>query len=269
VHIAAEENAITLGSGFKDLSPLNMSYIIQRFGADITRLPGYGEDVVIRTWPSAINSGVFVRTGDMYDADGVRLMNWVSLWVLFNLETRKILKSSALPRQFSGVDMPGMTAKASKIVLPEGWGEPFSSYSHTVRYNEVDTNRHMNNSIYGDLTGNALYIRENPLAEDWAEVQINFLAETMLGDEMDITCRYGNAEAEAEVELTEPSNKLQTQDDQFGETGSKREEPSDKLQIVRNGEEPSDKPQTQDGLFWVTGRKGNKYAFMATVRTRL
>jgi acyl-ACP thioesterase len=193
VHIAAEENAITLGSGFMDLSPLNMSYIIQRFGADIARLPGYGEDVVIRTWPSAINSGVFVRKGDMRDASGVQIMNWESLWVLFNLETRKILKSSALPRQFSGVDMPGMTAKAGKIVLPDSWGELFSNYAHTVRYNEVDTNRHMNNSVYGDLTGNALFIRENPLAEDWAEVQINFLSETMLGDELEISCRYGNA----------------------------------------------------------------------------
>jgi acyl-ACP thioesterase len=191
VHIAAEENAIELGSGYRDLSPLRMSYVIQRFGADIARLPGYGEDVVIRTWPSAINSGVFVRKGDMYDAKGTQLMNWESLWVLFDLNSRKILKSSALPRQFTGVDVPGMTAKASKILLQDDWGEPFSNYSHKVRYSEVDTNRHMNNSIYGDLAGNALYMGENPAAEDWAGVQINFLAETRLGDEMEISCRYG------------------------------------------------------------------------------
>ena len=185
VHIAAEVNANDLGLGFETLQPLNISFVIQRFGLKIARMPAYNETVTIRTWPAEMARGTFIRKGDMHDAEGQKIMEWASLWILFDIGERKIIKPQALPKEIeitTGVDVDVKPQK----VPPAGEGVPFHEHIHTVRYADVDTNIHMNNSIYGDLIGNAVFtaVEEAP---DWKEVQINYLGETQFGDEIKIT----------------------------------------------------------------------------------
>jgi len=188
VHIAADVNANQLGVGFKTLHPLNISFVLQRFGLKITRMPVYDETVTIRTWPAEMARGTFIRNGDMHDQEGKKIMEWSSMWILFDIAARKILKPSALPIEIPTLPDIGVDIKPEKVVLPMGFGSPFSDHVHTVRYADVDTNMHMNNSIYGDLIGNAVFHTE-AAAPDWKEVQINYLGETRLGEEIRITAR--------------------------------------------------------------------------------
>ena len=190
VHIAADVNANQLGIGFSVLHPLNISFILQRFSVSITRMPAYDEDVTIRTWPASIARGTFIRKGDMIDASGEKVMEWASLWILFDIAARKILKPSALPAAFESLGDLGVTTEPQKIDLPKDFdfGKPISSYIHTVRYSEVDTNMHMNNSIYGDLVGNAMHlVQENAHSQDWKSVHINYQGETRLDEQIDIS----------------------------------------------------------------------------------
>lgn len=193
VHIAAEINAAQLGVGHSVLSPLNMSFILQRFGLTVTRMPEYDETVTVRTWPSEVGRGTFGRLGDMYDGTGKKLMEWASLWILFDLRQRKIQRASALPVTLPEFGGRGVQTLPLKIDLPADWGSPFSSYPHTVRCSEVDTNMHMNSSVYGDLIDNALFpAGGNWLgggAPDWTRVQINYLAEARHGEEINVECR--------------------------------------------------------------------------------
>lgn len=196
VHIAADENASSLGTGFNELSALNMSYVLQRFAVRANRMPAYGECVTIRTWPECVSKGTFIRKGDMYCEKGEKLMEWASMWILLDLAARKILRPSALPVALPDFVDYGVDLLTQKIILPEpgeAYGEEFSRYIHTVRYAEVDTNRHMNNSIYGDLIGNALFptieAADAAASRPWREIHINYLAETRLGDEIDVTAR--------------------------------------------------------------------------------
>jgi len=183
-HIAADVNANALGIGFATLHPLGISFVLNRFGLKITRMPKYDETVTIRTWPAEMARGTFIRKGDMYDAAGHKIMEWASLWILFDINTRKILKPSALP-----VEIPTLTDIAVDVhplkVEQHCDTAPYATHVHTVRYADVDTNMHMNNSIYGDLVGNGAF----PCAEsarEIKEVQINYLGETRLGDEIKI-----------------------------------------------------------------------------------
>jgi len=192
VHIAADVNANELGIGFATLHPLNMSFVLQRFGLRITRMPVYDETVAIRTWPAEMTRGTFIRNGDMYDEAGKKIMEWSSLWILFDIAARKILKPSALPIEVPTLTDFGVDVKPEKVRLISGVFVPFSEHIHTVRYADVDTNMHMNNSIYGDLIGNAVFSNE-AVAPDWKEVQINYLGETRLGEEIKITaCKDGD-----------------------------------------------------------------------------
>jgi len=186
INTAAEEDAKQLGIGFSVLHPLNISFVLQRFGLNVVRMPEYDESITIRTWPAAITRGTFIRKGDMYDQRGTKLMEWASLWILLDLEARKILKPSALPVEIPPLGSQEATTEAERIILPEGSGDLASTYTHTVRYAEVDTNRHMNNSIYGDLIGNALF-QSTETELDIKNVQINFLAETRMGEQIEVS----------------------------------------------------------------------------------
>ena len=179
VHIAADENATALGIGFAEMSRREMSFILQRFAVLVARMPEYGEVVTLRTWPASIARGTFLRKGDMFDLNGKKIMEWASLWILFDIAARKILKPSALPVTLPEFADHGVSISPEKIILPNC--EKISSHKHTVRHSDVDTNQHMNNSIYGDIIGNAL-----PPSHIWREMQINYLAETRLGQEIEV-----------------------------------------------------------------------------------
>ncbi|MCL2578022.1 MAG: thioesterase [Defluviitaleaceae bacterium] len=180
VHIAADINANDLGIGFKELSALNMTFVLQRFAIASMRMPVYGETVKIHTWPDSVARGTFTRKGDMYDESGKKIMEWASLWILFDIAERKILKPSTLPVELPVFEEHGVSITPEKIILPTVDGAEFSRYTHTVRYADVDTNKHMNNSIYGDLIGNAIS------SQNWREIQINYLAETRQDEEIDV-----------------------------------------------------------------------------------
>jgi len=185
VHIAADVNANELGIGFATLFPLNMSFVLQRFGLKIHRMPVYDEVVTIRTWPAEMARGTFIRNGDMYDKNGTKLMEWSSMWILFDLASRSILKPQALPMEVPTLTEIGVDVKPEKVKLQQDEMPVCSQHVHTVRYADVDTNMHMNNSIYGDLVGNAVFANEN--VGEWKEVQINYLGEARLGEEITVT----------------------------------------------------------------------------------
>ncbi|MCL2198650.1 MAG: thioesterase [Defluviitaleaceae bacterium] len=188
VHIAAEINATEIGIGFNELSVLNMSFVLQRFGLSVMRMPAYDEMVTIRTWPDSVARGTFLRKGDMHDAHGQKIMEWTSMWILLDLAARKILRPSALPVELPKFEDHGVTIAPLKITLPDTEWPKTNQYVHTVRYADIDTNNHMNNSIYGDLITNAL--SQTP---PWQEVQINYLSETRLSDQIEVrTTHSGN-----------------------------------------------------------------------------
>ena len=185
VHIAADVNANELGIGFATLFPLNMSFVLQRFGLKIHRMPMYDEVVTVRTWPADVARGTFIRSGDMYDQNGSKVMEWSSLWILFDLASRSILKPSALPIEIPTMTDISVDVRPEKVSPLQGEMQNCHQHIHTVRYADVDTNMHMNNSIYGDLIGNAVFANEG--VGEWKEVQINYLGEARLGEELKIT----------------------------------------------------------------------------------
>ncbi|MCL2362922.1 MAG: thioesterase [Defluviitaleaceae bacterium] len=196
VHVAADVNARELGAGYDALAPLDMTFVLQRFGVNIMRMPAYNEDVTIRTWPSGIEKGAFLRRGDMYDSHGEKIMEWASLWLLFDINARRPLRPDALPVPLLTLGDEGVAVRPEKVSLAADWGQAFHKYSHRVSYRDVDTNMHMNNSIYGDLIGDALFPTseiELEAGPDWKQVQINYLAEMRLGAEVEVTAlKEGN-----------------------------------------------------------------------------
>jgi acyl-ACP thioesterase len=180
VHVAADENASELGTGFREMSANGQTFVLQRFSVRALRMPEYGETVRIRTWPDGTDRGTFIRKGDFFDTSGKKIMEWASLWILFDLIERKILRPSALKCELPFFNNHDVEFSPQKIILPQDGLSEISRHAHTVRYADVDTNNHMNNSIYADLVFNALD------AMPWTEIHINYLAEAKQGEEINI-----------------------------------------------------------------------------------
>ena len=187
INLAAGINAAELGIGITDTLPL--VFVLQRFGLRIIQWPVWNQQVKIRTWPAEIAKGTFQRNGDMYDESGYKIAEWISIWVLIDVEARKVRRPSALAVELPAYGRMGVEVEAHKVDTEEG--EFLSAYKHMVRFSDTDTYQHMNNAVYADLIANVLHESQSPLArpQNWKEVQINYIAETRIGDEIEVQCR--------------------------------------------------------------------------------
>jgi len=185
-------NAEDLGIGLEKTLPTGLVFLIQRFGMKINQLPEMGQNVTVRTWPGEIARSAFKRYGDIQDADGNRLIEWETLWVLVDINERKIKRPSAFPIEFPHYGKCDVTMESEKIKIPEE-AEAIASYNHLVRFSELDINMHMNNAIYGDLVANVLSLQDCPGVKEWQEVQFNYIHEAKLGDEVVVdACKREN-----------------------------------------------------------------------------
>lgn len=187
INLAAAKNAAEMGIGLADTLPL--AFVLQRFGLRIYQWPVWNQPIRIRTWPAEIVKGTFQRNGEMYSENDEKMAEWISLWVLIDIEARKVRRPSALSVELPTYGRMGVTIEAHKVNAEEG--ELLSTYNHIVRFSETDTYQHMNNVVYADLIANVLYESQSPLArpQNWTEIQINYIAETRIGDEIEMQCR--------------------------------------------------------------------------------
>lgn len=190
INLSAGANANDLGIGINDTLPLGLTFVLQRFALRIYDWPVFGQEVTIRTWPAEISKGAFRRNGDMTSLDGKKLAEWTGLWVLIDINKRKVKRPKALPVTLPEHGLLDVTIEADKIEVPQN-AELIASYPHIVRFSEIDVNKHMNNANYGNLIANVLEISESPLkiATKWREVQFNYLAETKRDEEVVVEFR--------------------------------------------------------------------------------
>jgi acyl-ACP thioesterase len=179
---AAAVQAELLGFGFERLREINSCWVLSNFRMEITRLPTWGEEVTIRTWPSdsgrVIASREFVGVG----REGRELFRAGSEWmVLDKLKNR--------PKNLYKLDwnLPrnGEKVLSEKLARLQRW-EDYQKVDHVcVPYSSIDMNGHVNNTEYVRWGFDAL--RRTFKGEKGVRcVQVSYLAEVFEGDELDV-----------------------------------------------------------------------------------
>lgn len=184
---ASWQQAEELGCGIETTFEIGLAFIIQRMGVRILQLPTVNQQVIVRTWPAEMTRSAFKRNGEIVDTDGKKLVEWESLWVLIDINERKIKRPSAFPIEFPLAGKMGVTIEANKIVATDNQ-KPAATQTHTVQFSEMDLNHHMNNAIYGDLISNVLANTELPKINQWQAVQFNYLNEAKLNEVVTTNC---------------------------------------------------------------------------------
>lgn len=127
---------------YDSLARRNLFWAVTRHRVQVTRLPALGEKVRVETWPLPTTRAAFPRSVVAYDAQGNEVFRCITLWVLMDLNTRKMI----VPGK-SGIMVVG-TIRGNELPAPAGLiPKPLGTQSlRTVAFTDLDRNGHMNNT---------------------------------------------------------------------------------------------------------------------------
>lgn len=150
--------------------------MLTQLGLRAIRWPGPGEALEVITWPSRRTAGARAwREFEILSASGEVLVEAASVWLVVDLERRRPVR---LPRFLLALDFPDKETPVRFAPLPEPPAEQPQWFRHRVEAEDLDINNHVNNVTWLEWAEAAAN------AEDASAVQIDFLEEARLGEEI-------------------------------------------------------------------------------------
>lgn len=149
----ASDQLDDLGMTFRKLYAEGYVFLLSKEHIELHQGITAGDEIIISTWPIPPKGAQFRRNISMDSLDGVRLMSAYTTWLLVNPENHKILRPSAFPYALNYAPLNGNDFMEEGItylkVPPVENGR--EGLSLKVSYSNSDSNRHLNNAVYGDL----------------------------------------------------------------------------------------------------------------------
>lgn len=179
---AAGEHCLLLGTDWDSMARHRCFWAVIRQRMEITRFPGEGETVTVKTWPMPTSRVAYPRATEGFDREGNSLFKVISLWVIMDMDTRTMI----LPGK-SGIDVAGVSF-GSELNIPAGLpaGNFQNSTLRTVSSSDLDRNRHMNNARYLDWLWDlkpAAFHENHPLKA----VSISYMSEALEGQTLQLS----------------------------------------------------------------------------------
>ncbi len=151
---AAGAHSLLLHCGRDELLKQNMVWVLSRLELHMDRYPACDEEITLHTFPTPTRLTFFPRYFIFTDTHGEMVGKAGSLWLLLNVETRRMLPPGEV-----GKLIPDNRDLSIPMNLPATvgalQGEEFVSEYHPV-YTDLDVNGHVNNARYADWLCNAL-----------------------------------------------------------------------------------------------------------------
>ena len=178
---ASIDHTELLGAGRSRTLDRGYLWVIARQHVKISRLPLYGEEVVLESWPGEMLHVLFPRYYRMLDRNGQCLLSASAIWSLIDAENRSLVFPDS-----AGIKVPGIVT-GHEISLPSGIRRQETTVSRkfTVPYSYTDINGHMNNIRYLDEAENMI----PEFAEDCSlqEIAVEYSHEIRRGESMTIS----------------------------------------------------------------------------------
>ena len=172
-----------LGMGRDKTLDKGILWIVGLQRAEISRMPVYDEQIVLKSWPGKTMHLFFPRYYQMETKTGEVLLKASALWTLVDEQTRKVV----FPEKY-GVVIEG-TVTGEEIALPASPRklELTETVPFQIPYSYVDLNGHMNNTRYFDLAEDCIPASREGRA--LRLVQTEYASEARLDDKLKV--RWG------------------------------------------------------------------------------
>lgn len=179
----AGNHAHANGFGFKQMIKNGHIWVLTRFKMEIYKFPLWGEKINVSTW--IVNREKFFSRRDfqIHNENNELSVSASSGWMLLNMKTKRPKLVDALEMDIPmQPDKLAINAGLTKINALD-FSETKADY--TVRYSDLDVNRHVNNVKYMRmfLDGYSYDWRRSKSPKSF---EINYLAEAAIDDELEI-----------------------------------------------------------------------------------
>lgn len=142
----SSEHCESYGLGYETLRAQGVAWVLTRALVSMESYPELGDRVTVLTWPTANRHSFFPRHY-AFEINGRRLGCATALYVLMDLESRRIAPPARLPGTVPDCQIPAPLPLPGNLSVLGG--EP-ETREYTPVYTDYDMNRHVNNTRYID-----------------------------------------------------------------------------------------------------------------------
>jgi medium-chain acyl-[acyl-carrier-protein] hydrolase len=141
----ASEHAAKLGFSVISLREKNLTWVLSRYHVQIHRYPGYGENIYIKTWPSAAQGLFALRDFEMLDEKENKILAATSSWIMLDYQKKRPIQLDAFLPNFPTYGKRALVDKFLSLPTVE---KPIFEFSFQVRMSDLDLNQHVNHTSY-------------------------------------------------------------------------------------------------------------------------
>lgn len=173
------------GLSYNELFERGLAFVLSRLKLSLYH-PLYSHDEIeVETW-ACESSGVSFNRCYRIKKDGIIAAEAYSVWALLDTNARRLVRVSDFEGHY-GEDAPVELDMAKRFRLPADINLTLVG-ERTVEYQDVDMNRHMNNTRYGDLLCGYLPDMDKKRV---IQFEINYISEAPLGENLKIYTAKG------------------------------------------------------------------------------
>ena len=144
--MSVSEHQLDSGNGSTSaLTKRGLGWVVTQYHIEVTRLPRPNEEITLTTEPFGYNRFLEYRSYVFTDQNGNELITVKSEWVLFDLQTRKLVSTDKEMMAEIGVPLLKKLPRFPRLRVQE---EYQNERQYRVRYDDLDTNHHMTNGHY-------------------------------------------------------------------------------------------------------------------------
>ena len=180
---AAGADAHNKGFDYVDMEQDDNTWVLSRMAIEVQYRPRQYSDYEIETWISGYNRLLSTRNFRIYDEEGRQFATMTSMWAMLNVKTRSavdLTRTADVHDKYMVQEEPPCAAPCRLRGVSGG-----EEFRHTVRYSDIDFNRHMNTIRYVEIIFDHLPIEA--IAEDRPfRLDLHFLREAVYGEVLTI-----------------------------------------------------------------------------------
>lgn len=156
-------------------------WMLYKWDIRINRLPMFKETIKVRTIATSLKSFHAYRYFDILNEQGDQIVTANSMWLFINTDTKKPIKITE--DMFQGYDVDPDNMAELEIGEIGMFEHADTAKEFNVRYNDIDTNKHVNNIKYVDWALEAVP-EEILLNYSLARLKVNYRKEIGYGSKI-------------------------------------------------------------------------------------
>ena len=180
---AASIHAQERDFGYEHLLRDNVTWVMSRLSIQLDEYPGHNEYFTVETWVEAVNRTFTQRCFRFTNQSGKIIGYANSIWAAIDLTTRRPIDIVSWRPDMMDFIVEEKICPIEKMSKIPQLDEIESCMGYTVRYSDIDINKHMNSAKYIEHAVNTFDL--NIFREKFIhKLDILYLAEGVFGDKV-------------------------------------------------------------------------------------